>query len=36
VDLERFKPDETRTVASETLRIVFVGGLTLGKGLPTC
>ena len=31
-DLERFKPDETRTVASETLRIVFVGGLTLGKG----
>jgi len=32
VDLERFKPDETRTVASETLRIVFVGGLTLGKG----
>jgi glycosyltransferase involved in cell wall biosynthesis len=32
VDLERFKPDETRTVASETLRIVFVGGLSLGKG----
>lgn len=32
VDLERFKPDETPTVASETLRIVFVGGLTLGKG----
>jgi len=32
VDLERFSPDETRTVSSETLRIVFVGGLTLGKG----
>jgi glycosyltransferase involved in cell wall biosynthesis len=32
VDLERFRPDETRTGESGMLRIVFVGGLTLGKG----